>query len=126
MEGKKTRWVACGNLEPRKNGEDNFSSGADATAFRALLFASARQQRKVYVLDVRTAVLNAEMKQTETEDVILIKTPFLQVEKGYLQKEKFLLPLKALYGFRRSPKLWGDHRNISYVKWWSWWKKKME
>lgn len=108
---RKIRWVACGNLEPRKEGEENFSSGADATAFRTLLFVSARQQWKAYVLDVRTAFLNAEMKQAETEDVILIKPPFLLIEKGYLKKEDLFLPLKALYGFRGSPKLWGDHRD---------------
>ena len=58
---RKIRWVACGNLEPRKEGEENFSSGADATAFRTLLFTSAKQQWKAFVLDVRTAFLNAEM-----------------------------------------------------------------
>ena len=108
---KKIRWVACGNLEPRKEGEENFSSGADATAFRVLLFVSSRQQWKAYVLDVRTAFLNAEMKQNETEDLILIKPPYLLIEKDYLPKDALFLPLKALYGFRRSPKLWGDHRD---------------
>ena len=108
---RKIRWVACGNLEPKKEGEENFSGGADATAFRALLFVSAKQQWKAFVLDVRTAFLNAEMKQTEAEDLILIKPPYLLIEKGYLPRDALFLPLKALYGFRRSPKLWGDHRD---------------
>ena len=83
----------------------------DATAFRALLFVSSRQQWKAYVLDVRTAFLNAEMKQNEAEDLILIRPPHLLIEKGYLPGGSLFLPLKALYGFRRSPKLWGDHRD---------------
>ena len=108
---RKIRWVACGNLEPKKDGEENFSSGADATSFRALLYVSSRQQWKAFVLDVRTAFLNAEMKQNENEDLILVKPPYLLIEKGYLEREALFLPLRALYGFRRSPKLWGDHRD---------------
>ncbi len=66
---------------------------------------------KAYVFDVRMAFLNAEMKQNEAEDLILIRPPHLLnllIEKGYLPGGSLFLPLKALYGFRRSPKLWGD------------------
>ena len=39
---KKVRWVACGNFEPRKDGEENYSGGADSVAFRILVWAAAK------------------------------------------------------------------------------------
>ena len=74
---KKVRWVACGNLEPRREEEDNFSSGADASALRILVWVAARGQWCATTLDVRTAFLNAKMVQSEDEDLILVKRPYL-------------------------------------------------
>ena len=34
---KKIRWVACGNYEERRDQEENYSGGADATAFRVMV-----------------------------------------------------------------------------------------
>ena len=104
---KKVRWVACGNLEPRREEEDNFSSGADASALRILVWVAARGQWCATTLDVRTAFLNAKMVQSEDEDLILVKRPYLFTEKKFLRKDVLHKPEKAIYGFRRSPKLWG-------------------
>ena len=35
---KKVRWVVCGNYESRTPDEENFSSGADAAAFRVMVW----------------------------------------------------------------------------------------
>ena len=105
------RWVACGNLEPKKEDEDNFSSGADAASLRILVWCSALFQWSASVLDVRTAFLNAKMVLSEDEDVILVKPPWLLTEKAYLRKDVYYLPEKAIYGLRRSPKLWGITRD---------------
>ena len=105
------RWVACGNLEPRKPEEDNFSSGADASALRILVWCAARFQWLASLLDVRTAFLNAKMVLSEDEDLILVKPPALLTEKKYLRKDVYYLPEKAIYGLRRSPKLWGLTRD---------------
>lgn len=40
---KKTRWVVCKNYEEKKEGEDTFSSGVDATAFRVLIWIGCRR-----------------------------------------------------------------------------------
>ena len=108
---KKMRWVACGNLEPRKEDEDNFSSGADAAALRILVWCAALKQWSASILDVRTAFLNAKMVLSEDEDVILVKPPVLLTEKKYLKRDVYYLPEKAIYGLRRSPKLWGLTRD---------------
>ena len=108
---KKMRWVACGNLEPKKAEEDNFSSGADASALRILVWCAARYQWLASTLDVRTAFLNAKMVLSEEEDLILVKPPALLTEKKFLRRDVYYLPEKAIYGLRRSPKLWGITRD---------------
>ena len=108
---KKTRWVVCGNFEEKKEGEENYSGGADATAFRVLIWASGKFQWRGWVIDVRTAFLNADMEVKDEENLLLVKPPFILVEKKYLAPSTVFLPLKAVYGFRRSPRLWGTHRD---------------
>ena len=108
---KKMRWVVCGNLEPKKEQEDNFSSGADASALRIMCWCAALHQWCASILDVRTAFLNAKMVLSEDEDPILIKPPALLVEMKYLRRDVYYLPEKAIYGLRRSPKLWGLTRD---------------
>ena len=106
----KVRWVVCGNFEVRKPEEDNFSSGADATAFRMMIHLAAQRQWKGSTIDVKTAFLNAEWKDGD-EAVIAVKPPAVLSEVGALRKDSFFIPKKAVYGFRRSPKLWGEHRD---------------
>ena len=57
-------------------------------------------------LDVRTAFLNAKMVSSEDESLILVRTPSLLTAKAYLRKDVDYLPEKAIYGLRRSPRLW--------------------
>ena len=106
----KVRWVVCGNFETKRGEEDTFSSGADSTAMRMMIHMAAQNQGKGGVLDVKTAFLNADWK--EGGDVVLVvRPPQIFMEFGVLQKESYYLPMKAVYGFRRSPKLWGDYRD---------------
>ena len=46
---RKVRWVVCGNFESRSPDEENYSSGADATAFRVLCRLSAQRQWVGYI-----------------------------------------------------------------------------
>ena len=62
-------------------------------------------------MDVRTAFLNAKMIQSEDEPLIVVKPPSLLVEKKYLRRDVYYLPEKAVYGLRRSPRLWGITRD---------------
>lgn len=64
---RKVRWVMCGNSESKDPHEDTFSSGAEAAAFRIMIWASSKFQWQGTVLDVKTAFLNAEMIQKEEE-----------------------------------------------------------
>ena len=107
----KARWVVCGNFEEKKEDEENFLSGADATAFRVLVWLSAQRQWEGVTVDVKTAFLNAEWNEEEEDTVVVVKPPSIFVEHGALKPGCFYVPRKAVYGFRRSPRLWGACRD---------------
>ena len=106
----KVRWVVCGNYEEKKEGEENFSSGADATAFRVMIWMASQRQWHGASVDVKTAFLNAEWGG-EDDSVVVVKPPTIFTENEALPKGKFYLPKRAVYGFRRSPRLWGNCRD---------------
>lgn len=108
---RKVRWVVCRNLEPKTEGGQNYSGGAGATALRVLIWASAKYGWKGCVLDIKTGFLNACVEQDPDEDVFLLRPPSIFTEKGYLDRRQVYQPLKVVYGFRRSPRLWGNHRD---------------
>ena len=107
----KSRWVVCGNYEEKKEGEETYSTGADATTLRLLVWTSTKMGWCGCVLDVPTAFLNAEMEQSPEEDLLLIQAPHVLREAKFFKGEALFLPLRAVYGFRRSPRLWGLHRD---------------
>ena len=111
----KMRWVVCGNFEVVREGETNFSSGADSAAFRVAVATASREQWEGGTVDVKTAFLNADMKLEEGEDVIVILAPSILIERKALPSDRFYIPLKAVYGFRRSPRLWGNCRDETLV-----------
>ena len=74
---KKTRWVVCGNYEEKKEGEENYSGGADATSLRLLAWIASRMKWAGCILDVRTAFLNAQMEQEPDEDLLLVQPPHI-------------------------------------------------
>ena len=107
----KVRWVVCGNYEMKREGEETFSGGADSAALRIAVWAASRNQWEACCIDVKTAFLNAAMANEDEEAVVLIKPPFLFVDKGMMKRNSCFQPLRAVYGFRRSPRLWGIHRD---------------
>ena len=112
----KVRWVVCGNYESKKEGEENYSGGADAAAFRCLVHQAAQYQWHGASIDIKTAFLNAEVKDTGVDNVVLVKPPAFFVEKNLMSKEVVFQPLKAVYGFRNSPRLWSLHRDDKFQK----------
>ena len=117
--GKPVRWVVCGNYETRQADEMNYSGGADASARRILVLLSACQHYIYYIfqwdavgiIDVNTAFLNADMVTKEDEHLMLLLPPTFFVERKFMPKDTYYLSQKAVYGLRRSPRLWADHRD---------------
>ena len=112
----KVRWVICGNFESKQPEETNYSGGADASAFRIMILLAARHQWEGASLDVKTAFLNAEMTFKDDEHLMLVLPPTFFVERGFMEKDTYYLPQKAVYGLRRSPRLWGEHRDEAMRK----------
>eukprot|EP00438_Fugacium_kawagutii_P027285 Skav230163 [mRNA] locus=scaffold996:123382:133082:- [translate_table: standard] len=110
---KKVRWVVCGNFEERRDDEETYSGGADSAAFRIMIWAAARLQWVGITLDIKTAFLNAFLDMTDDEVIILIRPPSLMTEKKVVKRGVMYLPTKAVYGLRRSPRLWGRHRDAT-------------
>ena len=114
---KKCRIVACGNFAREEENQDLFTSGADSTSLRMALSLASQKGWWGANLDIRTAFLNAPMKHTggahEMElKRVLLKPANILVKLGYFTSTEYWEVLKALYGFRQSPKLWSDHRDM--------------
>ena len=115
---RKCRIVACGNYAKEEEGQDLFASGADSTSLRMVLCEASQRGWHGANLDIRTAFLNAPMKRTgEGSDdgaelkKVLMKPAGLLVSLGYFKADEYWEVLKAVYGFRQSPRLWSDHRD---------------
>lgn len=104
------------NFESKDAGEETFSAGADSAAFRILIWMCSKFQWEACTLDVKTAFLNAKMNQKEDEQLILILPPAFFAERGFLERDTYFVPQKAVYGLRRSPRLWGEHRDETLEK----------
>ena len=107
----KVRWVICGNFEQKQEHEETYTGGADATSFRVMVWVSSREGWVSLVLDARTAFLNADLVQEDQTNFILVVPPVIFVKKGCLPAGYLYRPKKAVYGLRRSPRLWGLHRD---------------
>ena len=107
----KVRWVICGNFQTTREDESTYSSGADAAALHLLVVTSSRMQWTAGTIDIKTAFLNAAMDQQDQKTLLLIKPPPLFLEKGLMKFGTYYLPKRAVYGLRRSPRLWGECRD---------------
>jgi Reverse transcriptase (RNA-dependent DNA polymerase) len=91
----KSRIVARGDLQ--RNGlQDTYAATLFAKTFRAMMGIAAFFGLEAYQWDIQNAFVNAVMD----EDV------FVEFPDGYKQPNKVILLQKALYGLRRSPRLW--------------------
>lgn len=104
---KKARIVACGNFTNRDAQDDLYASTGDAVVLRIMLQWASEKDWSGVSLDIKTAFLN-----TPWDDMgVLVKPPYLLVSMGLVEEGTLWLPTKALYGFRKSPRLWGNYRD---------------
>lgn len=114
--------MACGNFAERAE-FDLFAGGATAVAGRAAVAIAAQKAWKGQACDIRTAFPNAPMKlagadvqegeQAPLPRKAIIKPPPLLITKPGEREhwEVFM----ALHGYKESPKLWSDYRDIVLV-----------
>ena len=122
---RKARLVVCGNFsEEETNQSDLFASGATAVALRIALALSSQYGWHGKTTDIRTAFLNAPLhpevespgEVEKTMKRALIRPPPLLVALGIVKPEEWWEALKAVYGYRKSPRLWSDHRDLTLRK----------
>ena len=117
----KTRLVACGNFAENEGGPaELFAGGASAVALRGAVAYSSQRGWGGTVVDIKAAFLNAPMNQ----EVIgeggngkqpkrpIIKPPPILIYAGLAKEDEYWEAEKAVYGYRRSPRLWSTHREI--------------
>lgn len=115
----KCRIVACGNFAQPEEEAEYFAAGADSTSLRLAISWAGRHRWIGINLDYKTAFLNAPWKKEEVDSeaeatehaMVLLKPPSILVHLEYFQADQFWEVLKAVYGFRQSPRLWSDHRD---------------
>ena len=111
---RKVRIVACGNYIEKGQEEDSlYAGGGDATALRACLSKTVQADWLAATLDIKTAFLNAMLPGEGADDevVVILQPPRLLVKLKYVQPDEFWVAVRAIYGLRQSPKLWGAHRD---------------
>ncbi|KAK1408428.1 hypothetical protein QVD17_40194 [Tagetes erecta] len=101
----KARLVAKGYVQQLGvDFDDGFAPVARMETIRLILSLSAKMNWKVFHLDVKTAFLNGELKET-----VFVKQPDGYVKPG-LEMKVYRLE-KALYGLRQAPRAWNHKLN---------------
>ncbi|CAL1143731.1 unnamed protein product [Cladocopium goreaui] len=109
---KKARIVACGNFTAKDAQDELYASTGDAVTLRIMMKLASENQWDGVMLDIRTAFLN-----TPWEDMdVLVKPPHLLIRMKLVEEGTLWRPTKALYGFRNTPRLWGNHRDSTMRK----------
>ena len=111
----RVRLVACGNFERgTKSGDPaNYSAnpGPDMTRILISLLARNRKTWTALVLDISCAFLNAPLDTSENKNPVLIQPPSILYRLGLISRGVIWRAARAIYGLRKSPKLWEQERN---------------
>ncbi|KAF7568939.1 hypothetical protein PtrM4_113540 [Pyrenophora tritici-repentis] len=102
LERFKARLVVCGNRQETDFWRETYAAVARATTLKVLLALVATKDLECEQADVVTAFLNGKL---DKDEVVYVRLP-----DG--RKAKLI---KALYGLRRSPRLWYNELS-SYLK----------
>ncbi|CAE7432980.1 GIP [Symbiodinium microadriaticum] len=110
---RKARLVICGNFQGKQAKEDSYAGGCQTDSLRVMLVHTAAYGWMVASTDIRNAFILAPIKEEDEDDDA---TYALYPPKVFhLAKVEYSLRLwrvdRALYGFRRSPRLWGKFRD---------------
>ena len=112
---RKARLVVCGNMATHSD-SDLYTESAPAEAVRAALILSQRNMWDIAVLDIVAAFLKTPMGRSSRDPIVVVQPPKL------LEKLQLTAPLelwglvRALYGLKESPRLWGSFRDETLEK----------
>ncbi|OLQ09932.1 Copia protein [Symbiodinium microadriaticum] len=110
---RKARLVICGNFQTKQAKEDSYAGGCQTDSLRVMLVHCAGKRWLIACTDIRNAFILAPIKDEDDdeEEVYALYPP----KVFQLARVQYALRLwrvdRALYGFRRSPRLWGKFRD---------------
>ena len=108
---RKARLVVCRNMAA-EDGASVYTEAAPAEAVRAGLTLTVEKGCwAVAVLDVVAAFLRTPMGRTKKDPLVIVQPPRLLEALGLVEKLELWGLIRALYGLRQSPALWGDYRD---------------
>ncbi|CAE7767389.1 ycf43, partial [Symbiodinium sp. CCMP2456] len=107
---RKSRLVICGNFAV-SDGAQVYAETAPAEAVRAGLAVSSRNQWHIAILDVVAAFVKTPLGRSASDPVVVAQPPRLLESLGVSVKMELWGLLRALYGLREAPLLWGNFRD---------------
>ena len=111
---KKSRIVACGNMDQSEDEKETYAGGADATAVRSAIRIASLRKWGMWAKDVSTAFLNADYDIKG--ELLVLNPPNVCVKAGLVDEHEYWLVKKAIYGLKESPLLWSIHRDTKMSK----------
>ncbi|OLP97425.1 Retrovirus-related Pol polyprotein from transposon TNT 1-94 [Symbiodinium microadriaticum] len=107
---RKARLVICGNMATDE-GHQVYTETAPAEAVRATLAMASKYKWYVAILDVVAAFLRTPLGRSPTDPVVVAQPPRLLEAMGISVKMELWGLVRALYGLREAPMLWGSYRD---------------
>ena len=107
--------------EEEEEEDSLYAGGGDAVALRTCLIRAVQADWLAASLDIKTAFVNAMLpgEGSDEEVVVILQPPRLLVKLEYVRPDEFWVAVRAIYGLRQFPKLWGSHRDsrMKLMKW---------
>ncbi|CAE7365496.1 unnamed protein product [Symbiodinium microadriaticum] len=107
---RKARLVICGNMATN-DGSQVYTETAPAEAVRMALTLSSRNSWCIAILDVVAAFLRTPLGRSPRDPIVIAQPPRLLEVLGLTQKLELWGLIRALYGLREAPMLWGKFRD---------------
>ena len=111
---RKARLVVCGNFQGRQAREDSYAGGCQIDSLRSMLVLAAHKGWCLASTDIRNAFILAPIKDEEEDDddtVYGLFPPRVFQMVAVPSCHQLWRVDRALYGFRRSPRLWSKFRD---------------
>ena len=90
---------------------DLYTEAAPAEAVRAALTLTCKNQWTVGILDVVTAFLKTPVGRSPRDPVVVVQPPKLLERLELIEEFELWGLVRALYGLKESPRLWGTYRD---------------
>ncbi|CAE7799184.1 GIP, partial [Symbiodinium necroappetens] len=111
---RKARLVICGNFQQKQAHEDSYAGGCQIDSLRSMLVLCAVKGWRLASTDIRNAFILAPIKDEEddvSEEVYGLMPPKVFQLAQVTNSMQLWRVDRALYGFRRSPRLWSRFRD---------------